>query len=261
MENSKKNYELRTGEIYGKLFTNYDNKLFDESVELFEKRQKKWGVDLNWFKDKVCLDAGCGGGRFLVALARLGVKEVIGIDISSEAVAAANQRLKDRSLFNARAIQSSVFSVPFEDNYFDYIISSGVIHYTEDPHKAFIELARVLKPGGKMFLSIYGKGGLKWMVNDIFRYSICKVIPFSVLEKIFTVLGVPANKRYNLFGNLYAKYTKRFSEAEVRDWFKEAGLENFRRVKFERYNYETLRSRIIHGEGWMQIMAEKKNLH
>jgi len=29
-------------------------------------------------------------------------------------------------------------------------------------------------------------------------------------------------------------------------------------VKFERYDYKTLRSRLIHGEGWIQIIADKK---
>jgi ubiquinone/menaquinone biosynthesis C-methylase UbiE len=258
MDDNKQNYEQKTGNIYGKLFNDYDKKLFEDSVELFEKRQKKWGVDLNWFKGKVCLDAGCGGGRFLVAISSLGVKEIVGIDISKQAVEVSNHRLKDRGVLNARAIEASVFSIPFGDNHFDYVISSGVIHYTHDPHKAFIELARVLKPGGKIFLSIYGKGGLKWLTNDIFRYSICKIIPFKTMDLIFKFLGVPANKRYNLFGNLYAKYTKRFSESEVRQWFKDAGFENFRRVKFERYDYEKPLSRIIHGEGWMQIMADKK---
>ena len=34
--------------------------------------------------------------------------------------------------------------------------------------------------------------------------------------------------------------------------------ENARRLKFERYDYESFWSRIIHGEGWIQMFAEKK---
>ena len=253
-------YEQKTGSLYGSLFSSYDQDLFEKSVGLFFERHKRWGIDLGWFKGKVCLDAGCGGGRFLVALSRLGVKEVVGVDISCSAIETANQRLKERVINNAKALQSSVLGLPFGDSYFDYIVSSGVIHHTPKPHAAFKELVRVLKPGGKIFLSVYGRGGLKWFTNDIFRYSVCRVIPFKMMESIFTFMGVPPNKRYNILDNLYVPYCYRFLEKEIRQWFIQAGFENIHRVKFERYDYETLKSRIIHGEGWIQIMADKKKI-
>ena len=256
MEKSKE--EEKTGGIYGSLFTNYSDKLFEESVELFEKRHKRWGIDLNWFRDKRCLDAGCGGGRFVVALARLGAKKVEGIDISADAVEAAKERIKARHLDNAHVQQSSVLELPFEDKSFDYVLSSGVIHHTPDPYKGFTELNRVLAPGGKLFLSVYGKGGLKWFTNDLFRYTLCKIVPFSAMEAVFKFFGVPANKRYNILDNLYVPYCYRYTEKEVRKWLTDAGYTNIERVKFERYDYSTFRSRIIHGEGWIQVYADKK---
>lgn len=255
MEN---NYENKTSNIYGSLFTYYSDLQFDESVDLFFARHKKWGINLDWFKNKKCLDAGCGGGRYLVALSRLGASEVRGIDISGPAVVAANERLKERDLDRrSQAIQASVLEIPYPDNYFDYVVSSGVIHHTPDPRKAFSELTRVLKPGGIFFLSVYGKGGLKWLVNDIFRYSICKVLPFRAMEFLFKIIGMPANKRYNILDNLYVPYCFRYQEPKVRKWLVDAGFDNIRRVKFERYDYEKPFSRLIHGEGWIQIYADK----
>ncbi len=254
------NYKEKTGNIYGSLFTNYDERQFEESVELFMMRHKKWGIDLNWFKDKTCLDAGCGGGRFVVALAKLGAKKVQGIDISAQAVAAANARIQQRGLQDrASAVQGSVLELPFPDRSFDYVVSSGVIHHTHDPYKAFTELARVVKPGGKMFLSVYGKGGLKWATNDLFRYTICKILPFKAMELLFKLVGVPANKRYNILDNLYVPYAFRYKESEVRKWLTDAGFTNLRRMKFERYDYEKPMARLIHGEGWIQIYADKAN--
>lgn len=251
-------HEEKTGAIYGNLFGGYDDRLFEESAELFFQRHKRWGIDLDWFKNKKCLDAGCGGGRYVVALSRLAVREVVGIDISVASVDITNRRLSDRGLGNGRALVASVLSIPFPDNYFDYVVSTGVIHHTPDPHAAFLEISRVLKPGGKLFLAIYGRGGLKWLTNDIFRYSVCRVIPFPAMENIFRLVGAPANKRYNILDNLYVPYCHRFREEEIRSWFREGGYENIRRLKFERYDYETLRSKIIHGEGWIQIYADKK---
>src|SRR3989338_8637558 len=90
--------ETKTSKIYGTLFSNYNAKQFDESVNLFYARHKHWGIDTSWFKDKVCLDAGCGGGRFVVALAKLGAKKVYGIDISEEAIARSKERVRERGL-------------------------------------------------------------------------------------------------------------------------------------------------------------------
>ena len=87
-----KEQEQATSELYGSLFTAYDQKRFEESVELFEMRHKRWGIPLEWFSGKTCLDGGCGGGRFVVALAKLGAERVEGIDISEDAVAAARAR-------------------------------------------------------------------------------------------------------------------------------------------------------------------------
>lgn len=250
--------EEKTSNIFGSLFGAYSQKLFDDSVNLFFMRHKKWGIDLELFKNKTCLDGGCGGGRFLVALSKLGAKEVRGIDISQEAVDLANQRIKERGIVQARAQKASVLEIPFADNYFDYVVSSGVVHHTPDPHKAFKELVRVLKPGGKFFFSVYGKGGLRWLANDFFRYTFCKIIPFKTMEKIWQAFGVPANKRYNMLDNLYVPFCFRFSEKEIRSWLVDSGFENIQRVKFERYDYEALLSRILYGNGWIQIYADKK---
>ncbi len=257
-EHKPATYEQATSALYGSLFTAYDEQRFDESVALFEMRHRKWGIDLNWFRDKTCLDAGCGGGRFLVALARLGAQKVCGVDISDEAVKAANARLASRGLSGvAHAERASVLDIPYPDASFDYVVSSGVIHHTPDPKRGFDELVRVLKPGGKLFLSVYGRGGLVWMVNDIGRL-IAKIVPFKTMERIWAAFGIPPNKRYNYLDNMYVPYCYRYTEKEIRAWLDAAGFENIRRVKFERYDYETLSSRILHGEGWLQFYADKK---
>ncbi len=253
-----KRHESTTSELYGSLFTAYDETRFEESVALFEMRHKRWGVPLEWFNGKTCLDGGCGGGRFVIALAKLGAARVEGIDISEDAVAAAKQRIKERGLESrANAQVASVLEIPFPDATFDYVVSSGVVHHTPNPKKGFDELVRVLKPGGKFFFSVYGKGGLIWFINDIGRL-IAKVVPFKTMESLWKAIGIPPNKRYNYLDNLYVPYCYRYTEKEIRGWLEAAGFENIHRVKFERYDYATLKSRFFHGEGWLQFYADKK---
>ncbi len=255
---SSSTYEQKTSAIYKSLFTAYDEQRFEESLALFEMRHKRWGIDLNWFKDKTCLDAGCGGGRFVVALAKLGARKVCGIDISEGVLEAATERVRYRHLENQVELKrASVLDIPYPDATFDYVVSSGVIHHSPDPKRAFGELVRVLKPGGKLFLSVYGKGGLFWMTNDLGRL-IAKIIPFGMMEFIWKAIGIPPNKRYNYLDNLYVPYYFRFKEKEIRQWLTDAGFENIQRVKFERYDYEKFSSRILYGEGWLQFYADKK---
>ncbi len=251
-------HEEKTSNIYGTLFSNYNAEQFDNSVNLFYARHKRWGIDTSWFKDKICLDAGCGGGRFVVALANLGAKKVYGIDISREAIGHGRKRAAERGFSeNTEFMEASVLHLPFGDNTFDYVLSSGVIHHTPNPYKGFQELVRVLKPGGTLFFSVYGRGGLLWYTNDIFRYTLCKIVPFRIMEKIFKMVGVSANKRYVILDNLYVPHCFRFTEAEIRRWLCLAGFERVRRVKFERYDYEKLLWRILRGVGWLQFYAEK----
>jgi len=250
--------EESTRRIYDNLFSAYDEKRFQESVELFAMRQRKWGVPPEWFKGKTCLDVGCGQGRFVVALGRLGAAKAIGVDINEMGLESGRNRQWAKELSNIEFLRASAGDLPFTDKYFDYVICSGVLLLMDDPKKGFAELVRVVKPGGRLFLSMYGKGGLKWLVNDIFRYTICKILPFRAMEFIFKMVGVPPNKRYNVLDNFYTPNTHRYTEAEIRDWFEKAGFENVRRVKFERYDYEKPFSRLIHGEGWIQIMADKR---
>ena len=87
-----KSVEEKTGELFGDLWHRYDDYLFKESVDLFAQRLSSNGFDLNWLKDKVCLDAGCGGGRYSIAIALHQAKQVIGCDVSATGLLDAKKR-------------------------------------------------------------------------------------------------------------------------------------------------------------------------
>jgi ubiquinone/menaquinone biosynthesis C-methylase UbiE len=52
------------------------------------------------------------------------------------------------------AIEASLLKLPFDDNTFDFVISSDVIEHTLNPYDATKELIRVLKPGGKICITV-----------------------------------------------------------------------------------------------------------
>ena len=101
------------------------------------------------------LDIGCGGGvDSMVAAAMTGpTGRVVGIDLSSEMVERARQNLGLTSLKNVSFLQSSGEDLPFPDEDFDVVISSGVFNLIPDKLKALREAFRVMKPGGRLMIA------------------------------------------------------------------------------------------------------------
>jgi ubiquinone/menaquinone biosynthesis C-methylase UbiE len=122
-----------TSKLFGVLWRRYDDTLFDESVKLFYQRFKANRFDLKWFRGKSCLDAGCGGGRYAIAMAKLGAAKVIGCDISPAGLEDARCRAADMP--NIIFKGASVIDLPYISYSFDFACCSGVLHHTTDPEK------------------------------------------------------------------------------------------------------------------------------
>lgn len=114
--------------------------------------------DFNNFQDKKVLDVGCGPGWITVNYA-LGKADVYSIDLTSKAVELTRRFLALKNA-TAKVEQGNAENLHFGDNYFDLVVSSGVLHHTPDYRKAFCECLRVLKPGGRAKITLYHKGFL-----------------------------------------------------------------------------------------------------
>ena len=97
----------------------------------------------------ICLDAGCGGTVKGVSLInRFNPSKVFACDINED-----HRKLYEGS--KASFVCSDIASLPFEDNYFAFILCNGVAHHTPAPWKTIRELYRVLKPDGAIHISVY----------------------------------------------------------------------------------------------------------
>jgi SAM-dependent methyltransferase len=101
------------------------------------------------------LDLGCGTGRHLVYLSRMGFK-MDGFDSSSQAIALSQQWLREEGL--TATIREQKMEQPFSypDESFDALISIQVIHHNllRDILFTIAEIERVLKPGGLIFVTV-----------------------------------------------------------------------------------------------------------
>jgi ubiquinone/menaquinone biosynthesis C-methylase UbiE len=195
---------METGKLYYKLFSDYTPEQFDHSVTLVVNRLKKWNIDV---RGKKCLDVGCGGGRNLVALKRLGAREIHGLDIDEKLVGLARERSVGGNVVVGDSIE-----LPYADESFDFIICAGVAHHVRDPQKCLDEVYRVLRDGGQAYILLYKKH-FYWD-TVVFMRKVAKIIPFYVMQKILWFL--PANRKYNIMDNWYVTYLNFYSEEEAR---------------------------------------------
>lgn len=103
-------------------------------------------------QDAAVLDVGTGPGVLLAELAALRQDlRVTGVDLSADMIAAAERNLAPYGS-RAGAQVGDVTRLPFADRSFDLIVSSFSLHHWDDPEAAVPELARVLRPGGRMYI-------------------------------------------------------------------------------------------------------------
>ncbi|HSU17085.1 MAG TPA: methyltransferase domain-containing protein [Longimicrobium sp.] len=96
------------------------------------------------------LDIGCGTGEHLKAMRERGLT-VTGLEPAPNMRAAAQ-----RTNPGVQIVDGSVLALPFPDNSFDFLIATEVLRYFDrkDIRRAYAEMLRVLKPGGRMFFTM-----------------------------------------------------------------------------------------------------------
>ncbi|MEE2924505.1 MAG: class I SAM-dependent methyltransferase [bacterium] len=141
------------------------------------KDSRKNGTDLAWpsetlvrlfkgryvrnlnsdFSNQKVLDVGFGNGHNLFFLSSLGLS-CYGSEVTQEICDLCDNRFREMNVEADLRVGKNT-QLPFEDNFFDYLVSWNVLHYEDneiDIVKGIQEYKRVLKPGGRLMLSTTG---------------------------------------------------------------------------------------------------------
>jgi SAM-dependent methyltransferase len=170
--------QTRTQSAYGLQWNRFRIIRADEDRVTFRNRT---GLDSREVAGKVVLDAGCGMGRYLRIAAESPARLIVGVDLSLAVVAA--RELTD-GLPNVSIVRGDLLRLPFAPGTFDAIYSLGVLDHTPDPRRAFLALAGLLRPGGRIAIWVYPRE--RRIVEAIMglQRAVSTRLPLALLEPL-----------------------------------------------------------------------------
>jgi ubiquinone/menaquinone biosynthesis C-methylase UbiE len=106
------------------------------------------------FREGTILDLGTGPGILPLEIIRQAPEiQIIGLDLSRKLIHTARFRARHVGLeSNARFEVGNAANLRFNDNFFDMVISTGMLHSLKKPARVFKEIFRVLKPDGEAWI-------------------------------------------------------------------------------------------------------------
>jgi SAM-dependent methyltransferase len=134
----------------------------------------------------LALDAGCGATlTFAAACAGRGFRRVQALDLNIESLRVAQTVAARDGQSRVTLCAGSVLDLPYGDCRFDFVVCSGVAHHTPAPERAIGELARVMKPGAHLYVSLYcfADSMAEWFVRGLRRAG--NLVSFGTMHRLF----------------------------------------------------------------------------
>ena len=126
-------------------------------VRLLAKRHGAFAAmakELDLQPEDDLLDIGCGPAGLLTEQASQ-VRYVAGLDLSDISLGTARQRLADRiAAGTAEVVKGDAVALPWEDGRFSVVSSMNCVKFVPEPVRVVQEMYRVLRPGGRAFLTV-----------------------------------------------------------------------------------------------------------
>jgi ubiquinone/menaquinone biosynthesis C-methylase UbiE len=149
--NKKQHYKQQIS-YFGKEFST----MSDYKLHLWQKsyidKIKKHFLDKN-FQNKTLIDIGTGHGYVAVEMAKLGMN-VIACDLTRESLDNIKRFKTQFKLSNIKLIECKAEDIPLKAKSVDYIVANAILEHIPQEKKAIEEWKRILKPNGKLFITV-----------------------------------------------------------------------------------------------------------
>lgn len=219
-----KNKEKEHEAVFGRSFARYEPTQMEDFIRPFKTRFEANSIDAsNIFLGSGCLDAGCGGGRGSMFMLKHGASHVSAVDVSETNVRTTNTNLSSFGNQRYSVSLSSLESLPFGDESFDFVWCYGVLQHTAEPDRCLEEIVRVLKKHGKMFLFVYGEGGLYWYFVRRFR-NMLRNLSAEFCHNALTIIGSNVNDFTSFMDDWKAAYLRCYRRKDFEEVLNANGM-------------------------------------
>lgn len=165
------------------------------------------------------LDLGTGTGRLLEIFAPL-YRRGVGLDMSREMLSVARANLDKAGVQHAQVRQGDIYAPPVDRDAFDLVTIHQVLHYLDNPGLAIAEAAKALRPAGRLVIVDFAPHDFEFLRE----------------EQAHVRLG--------------------FTDRQIADWMKEAGLVQEETVTFEPSDERGLTVKLWSGRDRRILLAQ-----
>ena len=187
-----------------------------------------------WFRGKRIIDAGCGQGRWTYGFGKLGADSCVAFDISDAGIERTKNAVAEFG-GNFTVIKQNILEELEFGAEFDLVWCFGVLHHTGNTYKGFQNIAKYVKPGGYLFMMVYGEP----RVDDIGDYAYyhdifdmrCRIKNLIFEEKIKRIRQKYGEKYlHGYFDAISPEINDLYRWDELAEWLVKAGFEDIKRT-------------------------------
>jgi len=234
---------------------------FIEVENTIDDYLKSLNVVPGFFRGKEILDCGFGGTGWGAELfVRSGAKQVTGIDLNPNWPVRVGKRIRSKYPdAPLRLLHGTVLELPFEADTFDYVHSHGVMHHTTDWKKGVAEMVRVVKPGGRIYLMLYGRFAPVGRIIHFTYRTMGKIIPYGFMAWVVKKTGLYRDHEISLLDAMYVPIEEHLSQDEIRALLEKLGctdIQFFQSAKWEKRKFYS--SRFMFGKNIQNVVWADK---
>lgn len=211
---------------------------------------------------KKILEVGCGTGQFSNYFAIGSNNSIYALDVTLNSLKIAKSFSDKNNIKNVTYINGSINDDIFEEEYFDLIFSSGVLHHTKDPYLSFKNCVKLLKKDGLILIGLYSSYSRYSLKKILYKFLGQKYI--SKIDYTLKNLKLSEEEKKAWFEDQYNHPVESsHSVNEVLNWFDKnkiipiAGIPEINNIMLEKIDEELKNNKQVEAKNWISNIMKQ----